>query len=47
VCRFAFTVTGIPRATFYSVEVSHRGQLTYSFDDMVNKAWQVAVTLGS
>lgn len=45
-CNFTFSVTGVPRATFYSIEVGHRGELTYSFDEMVSKGWQVAFELG-
>lgn len=45
VCRFNFTVDDIPEGSkLYSVEVSHRGALTYSEDEM--KAG-LAFTLGS
>lgn len=44
-CAFAFTVPNVPRATFYSVAVGHRGELTYSFAEMVSNGWVVAFTL--
>lgn len=46
-CTFPFTVSGIPEAPFYSVEVGRRGALTYSFADMVGAGWVVAFTLGT
>lgn len=45
-CVFAFAAT-VPTATFYSIEVSHRGAVTYSFDQMTTKGWVVALTLGT
>jgi len=44
-CRFPFTVTDIPEGfPLYSVEVSHRGALTYSEDEMQSG---LKFTLGS
>lgn len=45
-CTFRFTVGGLPEATFYTFEVSHRGGLTYSAAEMEAMNWQVAFTLG-
>lgn len=33
-CVFAFTVPDVPESAFYSIEVSKRGALTYSADDV-------------
>lgn len=44
-CVFPFTVD-VPKASFYSVEVTHRGKLTYSHDEMVSRNWTVASEIG-
>lgn len=46
-CHFTFSVARLPKASFYSVEISHRGALTFSFDDLQRKGWQVALSVGS
>lgn len=46
-CDFAFTISNLPDAKFYSVEVSHRGALTYSKDELNAKGWKIAATIGS
>lgn len=45
-CTFAFLVPAIPDAPFYTVEVSHRGPLTYSRADLESREWKVDLTLG-
>ncbi len=46
-CVFPVIVTTpLPKADFYSVEVGRRGDLTYSYDEMVQRNWAVAFTLG-
>lgn len=45
-CELAFTVDGVPRSDFYEVEVSHRGGLTYSHDEMVDNDWTVDLSIG-
>lgn len=46
-CQFPVNVdTKVPRADFYKVEVTHRGAIAYSYDDMKSRDWQVALTLG-
>jgi hypothetical protein len=45
-CIFRFVVSNLPRAKFYKVEVSHRGQLTYSLDDLASKNWQLDLAIG-
>ncbi|MEX0629953.1 MAG: hypothetical protein WEE67_06270 [Chloroflexota bacterium] len=45
-CSFTFAVEGIPNAEFYDVEVSHRGELAYSREDMEGADWRLSSTLG-
>lgn len=45
-CEFQFVITPLPRADFYSIEVSHRGEVTYSKADLQAQDWTVALTLG-
>ena len=45
-CDFSFTVPGVPETDFYSVEVSHRGELSYSRADLEAADWQVSLQLG-
>ncbi len=45
-CIFLFEVTDVPSANFYTVEVSHRGGLTYSLDEMDALDWEVSLSLG-
>jgi hypothetical protein len=46
-CEYSFTVAAVPaNMKFYSIEVSHRGALTYSLADMKSMDWTVDMTLG-
>jgi hypothetical protein len=45
-CRFYFTVPNLPVAKFYSIEVSHRGQVRYSYEQMQGENWNVSLDLG-
>lgn len=46
-CAFPIVITTpLPKADFYSVEVGSRGKLTYSYDEMAQRGWTVAFTLG-
>jgi hypothetical protein len=45
-CIFRFVVSDLPRVDFYKVEVSHRGQLTYSYQELANNNWTVEAELG-
>jgi len=45
-CTFPFIIHGLPDATFYAIEVSRRGELTYSAAEMEQMDWRVAFTLG-
>ncbi len=44
-CQFSFMVDS-PTAGFYTIEVSHRGGLTYSYAQLSANNWAVALTLG-
>ncbi len=46
-CQFTFKVDGLSDAKFYQVEVSHRGIVTYSRDDLDKASWKVGLTVGS
>jgi hypothetical protein len=45
-CVFPLEVNGVPDARFYSVEVSHRGETSYSRDEMEANSWTVELSLG-
>jgi hypothetical protein len=46
VCTFKFTIEDVPDAKFYSIEVGHRGDITYSAKELEKKKWKVAFSLG-
>ena len=46
-CEFEFTVDGVRDADFYTVEVSHRGGLSFSKAEMEANGWTVEASLGS
>jgi hypothetical protein len=45
-CSFDFAVTNVSAVDFYSIEVSHRGAITFSREELEAKGWNVGVTLG-
>lgn len=45
-CRWDLTAGPIGERPFYTVEVAHRGPLSYSLDDLRAKDWKVDLTLG-
>jgi hypothetical protein len=45
ICHFEMTVK-VPDADFYQVEVSHRGVLTYSMQDMELNGWKASLSIG-
>jgi hypothetical protein len=47
VCHFAYTISNVPAAKFYTVEVSHRGGLTYSQEQLDANGWKSDATIGS
>jgi hypothetical protein len=46
-CSFTFSLANVPEAPFYTVEISHRGQLSYSLSDMKAQDWSLSLTLGN
>lgn len=46
-CVFPFSVTNLPDAKFYGVEVSHRGRATYSAADLDDAGWKIGLRLGA
>jgi hypothetical protein len=48
VCTFKFTLSDVPdNATFYNIEVSHRGTVSFSHADMVKSGWTIGLSIGS
>ena len=45
-CVFTFTIDHLPSSDFYQVEVSHRGEISYSRSDLEHADWHVDLTLG-
>jgi hypothetical protein len=45
-CEFPFTVSNVPTAKFYKVQVGGRGQVSYSYDQMQANGWKVRLSLG-
>lgn len=45
-CHWNLKVTDIPDASFYQVEVSHRGAITYSRADLDKANWEINLSLG-
>lgn len=45
-CLFRFRVDELPKESFYNIEVSHRGGLTYSIAELEGMGWKVDLTLG-
>ncbi|MGH2655922.1 MAG: hypothetical protein ACRDIZ_04385 [Actinomycetota bacterium] len=45
-CQFAFRIEDVGNADFYAVEVSHRGEIRFSKDELEQDDWHVALTLG-
>ena len=46
-CLFTFSFASVPEASFYSLEVGKRGELTYSLADMQSRSWAIGGTIGS
>jgi len=45
-CGFSFEIPNVPDADFYSIEVSHRGALTYTRDELKAIGWSVEFKIG-
>lgn len=46
-CNFTFSVPQIPSAAFYQIQVSHRGNVTFSKAELQSNHWTADLTLGS
>ena len=46
-CLFTFAIPNVPEVAFYSVEISHRGQVTNSLADLKSSGWTFSLTLGN
>lgn len=48
VCTFHFTLSDVPdNATFYNIQISHRGTVSFSHADMVKNGWAIELSMGS
>ena len=45
-CLYSFTLNNIDKKDFYSFEVSHRGVLNFSYDELKDQDYKVDFTLG-
>ena len=45
-CQFSIEVNGIRKAEFYTIQIGRRGDLTYSYQEMEDKNWELNVSLG-
>ena len=44
-CRLAFSVGDLPTLDFYTVAIGHRGDITYSADQLDADGWRIALSL--
>jgi hypothetical protein len=44
-CHFPISVSDVPEARFYSIEVSHRGEISYSKAELEQRNWNVEFNL--
>jgi hypothetical protein len=48
ICTFYFTLSDVPdTATFYNIQISHRGTVSFSHADMVKNDWTIELYMGS
>lgn len=45
-CRMPFTVSDVPDSDAYTIEIGHRGGLTFSKDELAEKDWRVTIFAG-
>lgn len=45
-CGFVFEVENLPKSDFYSIEVTNRGGISYSHEELETRDWEVSLTLG-
>ena len=46
-CVFSFTINNVPYSAFYQFQVSHRGQLAYSYQQLSSNNFAISTTLGN
>ncbi len=46
-CRLPFFVADVPRANFYTIEISSRDGVTYSHAEMEGANWAIQMSIGS
>lgn len=46
-CALRFTVADVPKAEFYQVEISHRGEQRLSHEDLVEQNFHLELSIGS
>ncbi len=46
-CVFPITVSNVPDSSFYKIEVSHRGFVTFSKSQLESDGWNAGLTLGN
>lgn len=44
-CTFTFRVTNVPDASFYTIAIGTRGELTYSRSDLITRKWRIEFVL--
>jgi len=45
-CNLNFVVKDVPEAKFYTIEVTHRGPLSYTYADLVALGWMLSLRIG-
>lgn len=46
-CTMPLKVNSVPKASFYQINIGHRGAIDYSYKQMQRKGWRVSLTIGS
>jgi hypothetical protein len=46
-CVFGFVLKHLPRAETYTIGIGHRDGLTYSYEELAQANWKVALNLGA
>ncbi len=46
-CSLNFVVKDVPEAKFYTIEVTHRGPLSYTYAELVASDWTLSLSIGS
>ena len=44
-CIFDFEVNNVPKSEFCTIEIGHRGELNYSFNEIKEKNWKIELAL--